>query len=158
MTRVCGWESRLNQIMIDSERKSFDWGVTDCCIWACNVALKLTGTDLAADLRGKYTSAVEAASLMESYCGGGVEALAVAVAKKFDVQEIPPAFASRGDIVLVELPGLESGAAHQAEWEENGSTCCLAVVCPDARYAATFVRDGFVNEIPRKFWKRGWRI
>ena len=157
MQRIHNWELVLDNEFIEADGKSFEWGSRDCCMWACNVALKMTGVDLAADLRGSYTSGEEAASQMLTYCNGGVEALALKVASKLKIQEIPPLRASRGDIVLVETEG-NGGAAHQVEWETNGTVQSLAVVGLDARYAATFVGEGFICNISQDCWKRGWRI
>lgn len=155
--RKPSWEQILDREIRAADEKDFVWGENDCCVFACNVVMALTGVDLAADLRDKYSSSLEAASQMLAYCGGGVEALADKVAAKLGIKEIPALMASRGDIVLVKSKGIDGGAAHRIEWLEEESISALAVVENDARYAATFAPEGLIH-VPHEYWFKAWRI
>lgn len=51
----------------------FSWGVRDCCLWGADAAQACTGRDPAADLRGTYSTALQAARLVQQ--AGGMTAL-----------------------------------------------------------------------------------
>lgn len=93
--RFQDWPERLNKILADSHNKPFEWGVHDCCLFAADVVMELTGTDPAADLRGAYTTALEAARIVKER--GGARGIATASLG----EEIPPLMAGRGDIVMI---------------------------------------------------------
>ena len=48
----------------------FAWGTHDCCIGAANAILANTGTDIADDFRGKYSTEAEAFALIKTVTGG----------------------------------------------------------------------------------------
>lgn len=56
----------------------FAWGVSDCCTAACDVHLRLTGTDPMAPWRGTYRDARSALRLIRAE--GGLPALAARMA------------------------------------------------------------------------------
>lgn len=47
----------------------FRWGKEDCLIGCANVFLALTGKDIAAEVRGKYSTEKEAAAILAEYGG-----------------------------------------------------------------------------------------
>jgi hypothetical protein len=106
--RAHDWESKLDDFVARSQRLKFAWGIHDCCLFACDAVLAMTGTDLAADFRGKYDSALGAARMLKAY-GGTVEMLAEEIADKFCIFEVPVLYAQRGDVVL--LPSNNDGPA-----------------------------------------------
>lgn len=89
------WPLRLSRMVAESRTIPFAWGTHDCCLFAANVVQELTGIDHAADLRGKYASALEATRILKAR--GGVRGAATAA---FGA-EINPKLAQRGDVVLV---------------------------------------------------------
>lgn len=157
MKRVHGWEKILDREIRYEYDQPFQWGSRDCCIWPCNVVYTYTGVDLAEDLRDKYHDALTAAIAMDEFANGGIEAMIMKVRDKFDVLEIPPLHASRGDLVMVRAQGIDGGPAHQIEFLKDGSITALAVVELDARYAATFAPEGLIH-VPHEYWVRGFRI
>lgn len=44
----------------------FVWGQSDCLLWCANCAKAITGRDPAADLRGRYSTAIEARRVMKA--------------------------------------------------------------------------------------------
>jgi len=103
--RYSNWESRL-ALHIDTIRnKPFCWGDHDCALMAADCALAITGTDFAAEFRGKYSTEQEAYDLIQQYAGGGLMALAEKIATEFNLLEVKKSFAQRGDIVLAEDDG-----------------------------------------------------
>jgi hypothetical protein len=96
--RYQDWPERLNRILKESQNTPFAWGSHDCCIFAANVILELTGVDHAADIRGTYTTAAEAARMIEER--GGIKGIATTALGS----EINPKLAQRGDVVLIQTP------------------------------------------------------
>ena len=89
--RLDGWEKRLNEYL--STVGPFEWGTNDCCLFAANAVVVITGKDYAKEYRG-YKTAKGALSKLKDL---GVEG----VATKALGEPKPPAFAQRGDVVAV---------------------------------------------------------
>lgn len=127
------WPERLFA-MIEARRATpFEWGAHDCCSFAADAVLEMTGTDPIADLRGQWTDEVSALRLLKAH--GGLEALAT---ERLGVL-IAPAFAQRGDVVLHTLTGREALG-----------------VCIGDRFAA--VGDVGVELVPMSHAVQAWRV
>lgn len=90
------WPERLNNKLQELKDKPFEWGTHDCCLFAANIALELTGVDYADIFRGRYTTAVGAMLLLKPY--PGVEGY---VTSRLG-ESIPVGMAQRGDVVTIE--------------------------------------------------------
>lgn len=77
----------------------FLFGKNDCCLFAADCVLAITGEDPAQGLRGTYSTEKEAALLVRKL--GGVPSIAKA---RFG-EEILPAFMQVGDVALVKVMG-----------------------------------------------------
>ncbi len=110
------WPERLNALVEERRRTAFAWGTHDCILFAADAVAAMTGRDPAAAWRGAYADAEGAARIIrlaarrarrashmgEGGCaarGGIEEVLRAALGAP-----IMPAFAQRGDVVLVETP------------------------------------------------------
>lgn len=123
--RLPDWQMRLAALVDGRAGQPFEWGARDCCLWAADAVLAVTGHDPAAPLRGAYASALQAGRVLR---GTSIEALA----EKALGDEILPALAQAGDVGLVvgeEGPALvvQGGDAWLAQ-----AAVGLAVVRPDA--------------------------
>lgn len=118
MTRLPDWQSRLQALVSARLCAPFAWGSNDCCLFACDAALALTGSDPAAKERGTYTTERGAARLLAKL--GGVRGIGAA---RFG-EEIAPALAQVGDIGVVMAGGRESlavcGGQHWTAPGEQG--------------------------------------
>ena len=101
------WVRRLTvAIEIRADRR-FAWGRFDCCLAACDLVKAMTGEDPAKELRG-YKDARGAMAGLASAVGRKVpkaqrlEAAVEAIARAYGAQEVPVAYAQRGDVVVVE--------------------------------------------------------
>ena len=95
--RVHDWPERL-ALAVEAERQaSFQWGVHDCCLFAADVVLAITGTDHAAIFRGRYDSEHGAMRLIAGH--GSIEALITGLLGP----AAHPSRAGRGDVVLADL-------------------------------------------------------
>jgi len=101
MTRLPTWQTRFALLCIDRRVRAFEWGHHDCCLWAADAVHALTGQDFAADLRGTYATAAEASRVLKKL--GGVRGIATEALG----DSVAPAFATVGDIVLMEQDGRE---------------------------------------------------
>lgn len=60
--RAEGWEHSLADHV--GNPPAFEWGTSDCALWAASWVLKATGRDLAADWVGRYATEDELHDLM----------------------------------------------------------------------------------------------
>lgn len=133
MTRRDDWPERLFAL-IDARRDTpFGWGLHDCCTFAADAVREMTGADPIADLRGQWDDEVSALRLLKDH--GGIEVLA---SERLG-EQIAPAFAQRGDVVLHTLTGREALG-----------------VCVGDRFAA--VGDVGVELVPMSHAVRAWRV
>jgi hypothetical protein len=93
------WPVKLANFIQSHLHAPFEWGKNDCCLFACDWIALATGIDPAADLRGKYDSALSAARVLEPL--GGVAGVAKARCWDHGFFEGPVMLAQRGDIVLM---------------------------------------------------------
>lgn len=99
MQRFADWPERLIDFIAERLSAPFAFGPQDCCSFAGDCALRLTGNDPMADLRG-YSTLEEAARILAP----GLPALVDA-----RLPRIAPAAARRGDIGMIESkPGRRS--------------------------------------------------
>jgi hypothetical protein len=92
--RLPDWQPRLARLMAQRGAALFVWGGNDCCLFAADAVLAVTGHDPAADLRGTYASALQAARVLRQ--AGGVAGVAAARAGA----EVLVAMAQPGDVGL----------------------------------------------------------
>ena len=91
--RLDDWEARLSAFI--AAPVAFQWGVSDCALWATACAAELTGQDRAAVFRSVgYSDASGAAQALRDH---GKGTLLVTMNDLFPKRT--PAFAQRGDLV-----------------------------------------------------------
>jgi len=52
--RLANWRENLESLVQSRQAQPFGWGVSDCCLWAADVVLAITGRDPMAEYRGRY--------------------------------------------------------------------------------------------------------
>ena len=72
MERIEGWEIRLDDFIKSRQNQKFQWGVHDCCLFACDAIREITGEDIAYYFRGKYKTKDEAYLMLLAFSGGGL--------------------------------------------------------------------------------------
>ncbi|HEV3511993.1 MAG TPA: hypothetical protein VGS05_09845 [Candidatus Sulfotelmatobacter sp.] len=138
LQRVPDWRFRLGQIIESARQLEFEWGVFDCALHACNCIRAITGTDPAANYRGKYSDEAGAAEIY----GASFEFFIASTAANLGLPEIPVTLAQRGDLVF-----LDNETAQGA----------IGVVSLDARFASCAGSKGLVLVRIHR-WKRAWRV
>lgn len=101
--RLAYWQVHLAALIATRLQAPFAWGENDCCLFAADAVLAVTGHDPAADLRGTYATAEQAAQVLRRV--GGVAGVAISRAGPV----VPVALAQPGDIGL-----LTQGVDHPA--------------------------------------------
>lgn len=114
LKRSHSWQTKeLYEFFVARTAEPFAWGTNDCCIFPADAIKAMTGTDIAADFRGKYTDEASAFALIKSVTGfPTVSAAASWCARKFGLVEWEdgngkpaPLFAQRGDLAVLEDAG-----------------------------------------------------
>lgn len=100
---IDGWEKRLNAVVARHQLLPGDYGVSDCYVIPDDAVEAITGSVMYPKARGYRTSAGAAKKLRAH----GFANVREAFAARFE--EIPPAFARRGDIGVIERDGQFSG-------------------------------------------------
>lgn len=109
--RYHDWQIRFAAFVATRQAMPFAWGSNDCCTFAADCVLAITGADVATSEQRSQKTALEAARLLEEL--GGVEGAAGAAMGI----PISPMMAQVGDVVLVDADGRDMLAVC------NGSTC-----------------------------------
>lgn len=101
MRRFPNWTRALREFLESRRDVQFAWGTHDCCVFAADAVLAMTGIDLADSYRG-YDTKEAAREIIRIH--GGLEGLAESIATRHGLAEILPGYAQRGDVVLVRGP------------------------------------------------------
>ncbi len=97
LTRLPDWRARLDDYLDSIEGRPFAWGELDCALFAADAVQAITGVDLAADFRGKYSDQAGAEAAVKS---AGFEDYASLVASMLPAVEIGRHMI--GDVAVVE--------------------------------------------------------
>jgi hypothetical protein len=105
--RKDGWQEALHAFLEARGRQPFAWGSNDCALFAADAVLAITGEDLGAAFRGKYSTQEGAAAQMQEACGS---ADALDLAAHLCAQAGFPRLAhvnlaQRGDVIVLANPG-----------------------------------------------------
>ena len=102
MQRRSDWQRVLDEFVRANQDRRFDYGTWDCCLFVCNAILEITGIDLAAPYRGKYSNRKGALHAIREQLGtGSIQAVAANAAAAHHMPEVSVFRAHRGDMVLI---------------------------------------------------------
>jgi hypothetical protein len=108
LTRFPDWPRRLESFLGLHPQKRFSYGSWDCALFVASCIEAMTGTDIAAEYRGKYRDVKSARETMRRETQsrqGNLGRLVSAVALRHGMREISPGQAQRGDMALLRRPG-----------------------------------------------------
>lgn len=124
------WPERFNAWLEEALETPHEFGKHDCVIAAVEAIKALTGRDYVSGHRGQYNSRKTARLYLKALGYPSITALLNDM-----LDPVPPPFAQRGDIVLVDgAPGVVTGAE------------------------ALIVHDDGHLWAPRSAWKRAWSV
>jgi hypothetical protein len=142
LQRTENWEVLLHDFLTERIDKPFEWGMNDCALFTCDCIQALTGTDVATEFRGNYIDEKSAFKIMKKIAGSPtVEAVADYVTKQFEMPEVKPLLAQRGDVVLI----------------EGSEGLALGIVHMDGIHAVFVSPDG-LKKLPVRQALRAWRV
>ena len=102
MQRRSDWQSVLDEFLRAHHNRRFEYGTWDCCLFVCDAIVAMTGVDLAASYRGKYSTRTGALHVISERTGtASILAVAENSAAAHHMPEIPVLHAHRGDMVVV---------------------------------------------------------
>jgi hypothetical protein len=103
LSRLPCWQCRLSRFLSLRQRDPFAYGKFDCCLFAANAIQEMTGTDIAAYFRGRYSSRKEALALVKDYVGRvSIRLLTEKVATEHGMRKVSILTAQRGDLILIQ--------------------------------------------------------
>lgn len=97
--RLRDWQSRLAALLADRRAAPFEWALNDCCSFAADCVLAVTGVDPGEGLRGRYLDEAGALALLQEL--GGVRGFADSRIGS----RIKPLQARVGDVGMGRTPG-----------------------------------------------------
>lgn len=140
VSRAENWVARLAAYIQAHLEIPFAWGGNDCFLFAMGGVRAMTGTDMAADYRG-YRCQFGAGRTMARHGFADLRDAVTKIAGAHGCPSVAPAFAQRGDLVLLETDlGLGCGLIGLSGAE---------IVLPDT--------DGLAL-LPRGLATDAWRI
>jgi hypothetical protein len=144
LKRVEDWPEKMHAFIEDRVGDPFAWGSNDCALFVCDHILNITGVDVAAEFRGKYTDKDGAFAVIKDVAGGAsTEDVAEFITKKYGMTELTNLnFAQRGDIVMFDD-------------SEDGSA--LGVVHLNGIHAL-FVGDKGLQRTRLSLCRRCWKV
>jgi hypothetical protein len=133
--RRSDWEARLSAYLAERvDTLPFTWGQSDCALYTADAVLEMTGTDIAAPFRGKYSTAAGSARALKRYGAGTLKAT-------FDTL-LPPkpiGYARRGDVVM----------------HDGAVGICIGA---DALFVRAEGEGLGLERIPRDRWSHAWGV
>jgi hypothetical protein len=98
------WRERLERFVLEHSERPFVWGISDCVLFVADAILAMTGVDVAASYRERYSSEAGAQTLMN---GRSLEQM---MNEALGIPLPVPRFARFGDPCLVSIPsGMTAG-------------------------------------------------
>lgn len=105
MTRLAGWQSALEKFLNAHRLDPFAYGSWDCALFVCDAVLAMTGVDMAAQFRDRYSSRSEAREVAREITGGpSVLKIARHVTTMHAMPKTPVSHLRRGDVALIRRP------------------------------------------------------
>lgn len=97
MSRLPDWKNRLHAYLDDCARTPFALGTHDCALFAAGAVAAMTGTDIAAPYRGRYTTLKGGLRLLQQ--AGFADHVALA---RHHHAEVHAAFVTPGDLAVID--------------------------------------------------------
>lgn len=102
MTRIDGWENKLETYLLGRAEQKLVWGSTDCCMFVADSIKAVTDVDVALYFRGKYNRMRAAYAMLKRYSGGGsVQETWEKLALEYNMTKIESKDLQAGDIVTM---------------------------------------------------------
>jgi len=117
--RYANWQDNLKVFLLNRNRFPFQWGVSDCALFACDAIHTMNGSDPAHFFRGKYANKEDAFVWLKKFAGGGLFDAAKKIVSDMGCVAINNNQISLGDLVYVNIPKVDPSVP--------GSTMSIAI-------------------------------
>lgn len=142
MRRLDQWPEKLAEHWDATAGMPGAWGTRDCATAFFDAVAAITGEDLIAEFRGRYTTELGAAKLLRKQGCDTIEQFAEKLFRDRGIEELPTVrLAGRGDAVVLDT---QDGPA-------------LGMVALDGMHAITVSLEAAVA-VPLAQCRRAWRI
>jgi hypothetical protein len=136
------WSSRLYVYLEASDSTPFRYGSFDCLSFAAGAADAITGADIMAPFRGRYTTHLGAMRIAKRVFGvATLPEIVTAMMAAQGWKEVAPSFAQRGDVCLV----------------IQGGDQIAGVIHSNGREAVITTEQG-LGRVPLKSVVRAWNV
>jgi hypothetical protein len=105
LKRFTDWEARLAGFILARRGMPFAWGTNDCALFVCDAIVALTGIDPALMFRGQYDNKLSALRALREEGHSDFEHAISRLCIRHAFEEIHPAMAQRGDVVVLDSEG-----------------------------------------------------
>lgn len=140
MARPSDWPERLAAVIADARERPWQRGVHDCGTFVAEAVKAIGGPDIGGGWVGEYDDDASADQVMRRW-GEDMEAAVSAAMAAGGLDEVAPAYAMRGDVVLL----------YNARLPEMVPAIC------DGFRAVTMGHQG-VMQVPRRWAIKAWRV
>jgi len=110
MLRYSDWPERLSNFVRQRHDTPFEWGKSDCCLFALDAVQTINGSDPAHFFRGRYSTMRSAFKLLKEFSGGGVEETVEKIFMEMGCKQVPLDLSNSGDVVLMEVKNVHPEA------------------------------------------------
>ncbi len=121
------WQKDLASLLRERQNTPFEWGENDCCLFVSDCILAMTGKDVAAEYRGRYTTEIGAKRVLNRLHGSIENVLD----EKFE--RVPASHAQRGDLIMFDS---ELGKTMGILWSSELWSVGLEGACVVSEYQA----------------------
>ncbi len=94
------WVDDLEKYVKSKAKESFQWGLNDCVLFACEAIEVMTGVYPISEIAGSYRTRKGAVGTLHSFLSSSLEDACEKIADEVGAREIHPALAKMGDLVL----------------------------------------------------------
>lgn len=98
--RLDDWASKMNEVIDKARTTPFEWGVSDCALFAADCVKAMTGFDWAEPFRGRYKTPRGSLLALKKYGNGSLEKTMDASFERHS----KIALTRRGDVVAMDNP------------------------------------------------------
>lgn len=117
------WQARMHTFLLDRASTPFSFGTNDCALFVSDHINEITGLDIAAEVRGTYSTELGAAKQFAA--AGGLDNHFSNIATEHGFKEIPVVYAQRGDalfnpqdgqpaLMVMDFDGIHAVGVHES--------------------------------------------
>jgi|TARA_R110000851_G_scaffold46360_1_gene112827 hypothetical protein len=110
MLRYSDWPDRLSGFLKERHNTPFEWGKSDCCLFAADAVQAINGSDPAHFFRSKYSTMKEAIKFIKHFSGGGVEETVEKIFMEMGHKQVSLESSNSGDVVLMDVENVHPEA------------------------------------------------